>query len=314
MQRFELKRHVSRRLAQGRRLGAASPSDELRLAVLLHPKDDQALRDATHAVSDPASARYGKFLSAEEVRRLVAPGYQDTDAVVAWLNDAGLRTSEPTGARTVIEVRGTAEAVSRALDAPIGRFAFPTTMFPKVRGPRLAVERNPQIPASLASIVRGIAGLNDLPAARFFPPPLSPARSRVAQRGPGDARGPEGGFTPAAIHAAYGIPDSDSSSHDGAGERIGILEFGGGYSPADFETFCRTYMLPTGNVGEISVSGALNDFRGKTGDADVEVALDMDWVRAAAPAAAIDLYWTPNVYSGWVDFLSMLLDLPENRR
>lgn len=314
MQHFELTRHVSRRLSAGRRLGTPSPTEELSLSVLLHPKDDRVLRDTARSVSDPGSSSYGKFLTAEEVRRLIAPGYQDLDAVAAWLHNAGLQTDEPTGARTVIKARGTIDAISRAFQLSIGRYGFPPGMMPPVRGGRLAAEQNPKIPAALAPIVRGIAGLNDLPAARLFPPIMAPRRSRVPRRGPSDARGPGGGFTPEAIRSAYAIPDPRSSSQGGAGERIAILEFGGGFAPAEFALYCKTYALPSGDLGEISVSGARNDFQGKAAEADVEVALDMDWVRATAPHAAIDLYWTPNVDRGWVDFLSLLLDLPEEKR
>ena len=62
------------------------------------------------------------------------------------------------------------------------------------------------------------------------------------------------------------------------------------------------------------MSGAKNDYRGKTGDADVEVALDMDWVRGTAPDADLDLWWVPNADAGWVDFLNALLDAPDARR
>lgn len=309
MQLFELKRHVPRRLALSRRTGALSAGETVDFTVLLHPKDDHALADAARAVADPKSPEYGTYRSSEDVRRLVAPGYQDLDAVLAWLHDAGIATEEPKGAWTVVRARGTADAVSRLVDAPIGTYRRAGR-----RGTSYAIERNPSIPASLAPIVRGIAGLNDLPAARLFPPPLAPKRSRVARRGASDTRGPGGGYTPAAIQAAYGVPPLHAPSAGGAGERIAILQFGGGYSPADFATYCETYGLPSGNVGEVSVSGGRNDFRGRTGDADVEVALDMDWVRAAAPNAAIDLYWVPNDDRGWPDFLAILLDLPEDRR
>ena len=95
---------------------------------------------------------------------------------------------------------------------------------------------------------------------------------------------------------------------------MAILEFGGGFSSADFAAFCTHYGLPAGDVTDVSVSGAKNDYQGKTGDADVEVALDMDWVRGIAPRADLDLWWAPNTDTGWVDFLSALLDAPDARR
>jgi kumamolisin len=245
------------------------------------------------------------------VRDLIAPGYQDLDAVLAFLREAGLRVEGVSGARTAVQASGPAEAVARAFDAPIGVFATPGAV---AEGRRRAygIERNPTIPASLSAVIRGVAGLNDLPAARRFPLLLAPKRSSVRRRGAAAARGPGGGFTPAEIHAAYGVGGAVESG--ARGERVAILEFGGGFSSADFSAFCAAYSLPADDVTEVSVSGAKNDYRGRTGDADVEVALDVDWVRASAPDADLDLWWVPNVDTGWVDFLAAILDAPEARR
>ncbi len=311
MQRFTLARQMSRRLTLCRRVGSCPADAPVKITVLLHAKDARALRDAVHAVSDPKGASYGRHFTPDQVRDLVAPGYQDLDAVLAFLNDSGLRVDGVSGARTAVQASGPAEAVARAFDAPIGLFAAPPAV---AAGRRRAygVERDPTIPASLSAVIRGVAGLNDLPAARRFPPLLAPKRSRVPRRGPAAARGPGGGFTPAEIHAAYGVAGPVESG--GRGERVAILEFGGGFSSADFSSFCAAYGLPAADVTEVSVSGAKNDYRGKTGDADIEVALDMDWVRATAPDAETDLWWAPNVDTGWVDFLTAVLDAPEARR
>lgn len=311
MQRFELKRHVSRRLASARRLGAADPGAELSLSVLLHPKDGRALAEAVRDASDPSLPGYGRYFSAEELRRLVSPGWQDIDAVVAWLNDAGLSTEEPAGARTVIRAHGPVEKIARALEAPFGAYAVDggTRGARGAHATRLAIEEEPRIPAALAPLVRGIAGLNTFPPARIFPPPIAkPIRFRGGRVPP--ERGPAGGYSPVAIREAYEIPQEAT----GADERVAILEFGGGFSLDDFTHFCREFGLPETAAGEVSVRGAKNDFRGRTGDADVEVALDMDWVRATAPEAHVELWWAPNTDTGWVDFLARVLDAPEERR
>ena len=311
MQRFLLPRHVSRRLPLARRTGACAPGEEIRLTVLLHARDLRRLREAAREVADPRSAVYGRHLSPEEVGTLVAPGSQDLDAVLAFLRDAGLSVDGVAGARTAIQAHGPAESVARAFDVPLGTYELPRAMTPL--GKRVvAAERDPSIPASLAAVIRGVAGLNTLPAARRFPPIFAPTRSKVPRRGRAAARGPGGGYTPGDIRAAYALPDPATAG--GRGERVAILEFGGGFSSADFEAFCAQYGLPAGDVTEVSVSGAKNDYRGKTGDADVEVALDMDWVRGTAPQADLDLWWAPNTDTGWVDFLSALLDAPDARR
>lgn len=303
MQRFELKRHVSRRLVTARRLGPADPNETICLSVLLHAKDESALADALHDVSNPKSPRYGAFLEAEELRRFVAPGYQDLDAVLAWLNDSGLKTEEPTGARTVIRASGSVADVARAFEVPVGRYALGT------RGAHVAIEKDPSIPAALAPLVRGVAGLNTFPPARIFPPPLARPKRFRAGRVP-EGRGPAGGYSPAAIRRAYAIPESAT----GAGECIAIPQFGGGFSFDDFAAFCARFGLPETPAWEVNVRGARNRFGGRDASADVEVALDMDWVRAVAPAAELEIWWVPNDDTGWVDLLAKLLDTPENRR
>jgi kumamolisin len=311
VQRFVLSRHVSHRLPLARRTGPCPPGEEIRFTVLLHARDLRMLREAARAVADPKSAVYGRHLSPDEVCTLVAPGSQDLDAVLAFLRDAGLTVDGVAGARTAVQGHGPAEKIARAFDVPLGIYELPRAMTPLTRR-AVAAERDPSIPASLAAVIRGVAGLNTLPAARRFPPIFAPTRSKVPRRGPAAARGPNGGYTPDEIRAAYRLPDPGTAG--GRGERIAILEFGGGFSSVDFGAFCAQYGLPAGDVTEVSVSGARNDYRGKTSDADVEVALDMDWVRGTAPRADLDLWWAPNTDTGWVDFLSALLDAPDARR
>ncbi|HEV8268650.1 MAG TPA: S53 family peptidase [Thermoanaerobaculia bacterium] len=132
--------------------------------------------------------------------------------------------------------------------------------------------------------------------------------------GPADARGPAGGYTPSVLAAAYRMPDASGPGRGGEAERIGIVEFGGGYRAEDLEAFCDEFGLPFGEVSEVSVGGAGNDYGGKTRDADTEVALDLDWSRAAAPNAPLALVWAPNVDHGWVDVLARILDAPDATR
>ena len=109
---------MSRRLTLCRRVGPCPPDAPVRISVLLHAKDARALRETVRAVSDPKAASYGRHFTPDQVRDLVAPGYQDLDAVLAFLRDAGLRVEGVSGARTAVQASGPAEAVARAFDAP----------------------------------------------------------------------------------------------------------------------------------------------------------------------------------------------------
>ncbi|HEX7614494.1 MAG TPA: protease pro-enzyme activation domain-containing protein [Thermoanaerobaculia bacterium] len=142
MQRFVLPRHVSRRLPLARRTGPCPPDEEIRFTVLLHAKDMRMLRDAARAVADPKSAAYGRHLSPDEVRALVAPGYQDLDAVLSFLRDAGLTVDGVVGARTAVQAHGPAENVARAFDVPLGVYDLPRSLSPLNRR-AIAAERDP---------------------------------------------------------------------------------------------------------------------------------------------------------------------------
>ena len=74
------------------------------------------------------------------------------------------------------------------------------------------------IPANLQDVVAAVLGLDDRPAAKTH---LRRARATTS------------GLSPALVAEAYGFP----SGATGAGQTIGIIELGGGYAPADLDTY-----------------------------------------------------------------------------
>jgi kumamolisin len=75
-------------------------------------------------------------------------------------------------------------------------------------------------------------------------------------------------YGPLDIAKAYSFPTGLKS-----GAVIAIIELGGGYLPADIQTFCAKYNIPLPTVTDVSVDGVTNS----PGDpADLEVALDIE--------------------------------------
>ena len=240
-----------------------------------------------HAVSDPKGAGYAgtsrRTRCATSSPRL--PGPRCRSRVPARLRPA--RRGRWAHARRAGE--RTRRGGRARVDAPIGLFvarrrsraagAAPTDRA-RPDDPGLARARHPRR--------RG----TERPARRTaFPAAAGAEALPRARRGPAQERGPGGGYTPAEIHAAYAVPGDVGAGGRGNGRHPRIrrrLEHG----------------LPSRGVrawgrrrhGGLRL-GAKNDYRGQTGDADVEVALDMDWVRASAP----ERRWTcggPNVDTG----------------
>lgn len=88
---------------------------------------------------------------------------------------------------------------------------------------------------------------------------------------------------------------------NGAGQTIGILELGGGYTAADLDAYFSRLGLATPNVTAVSVDGGQN----QPGDpADAEVELDIEVAGSIAPGAQVAVYFAPNTDRGFLDALS----------
>ncbi|HEX6520408.1 MAG TPA: S53 family peptidase [Streptosporangiaceae bacterium] len=139
------------------------------------------------------------------------------------------------------------------------------------------------LPQSLDGVVEAVLGLDDRPQAR--------PHFRAA------AAAPAGSFTPAQVASVYQFP----SGTDGTGQTVALVELGGGFSQSDLSSYFSGLGLPTPSVTAVSVDGASN---APGSGADLEVALDIDVVGAAAPGAAQLVYFAPNSDQGFVDAVS----------
>jgi kumamolisin len=101
------------------------------------------------------------------------------------------------------------------------------------------------------------------------------------------------------VAEAYNFP----SSVTGAGETVGIVELGGGFSTSDLETYFTGLGVTPPSVTAVSVDGAANS-PGADSNADTEVMLDIEIVGAVASGAAIAVYFAPNTDQGFIDAVS----------
>jgi len=72
----------------------ASPQQKLALTFAVKQRNVKLLEEVLLQVSDPSSPRYGQHLSMEQVHRLVAPAAESVQAVLSWLQSAGVNVSE----------------------------------------------------------------------------------------------------------------------------------------------------------------------------------------------------------------------------
>jgi kumamolisin len=140
------------------------------------------------------------------------------------------------------------------------------------------------LPRSLDRIVEAVLGLDDRPQAR--------AHFRAAAEA-----SKAGSFTPVQVADLYGFPEGT----DGTGQTVALVELGGGYLTSDLSSYFGGLGIRMPSVTAVPVDGAANS---PGSDADMEVALDIDVLGAAAPGAAQVVYFAPNTDQGFVDAVS----------
>src|SRR5262249_5856915 len=87
---------------------------------------------------------------------------------------------------------------------------------------------------------------------------------------------------------------------NGAGETVGIIELGGGFSQADLNSY---FNGSPPKVIAVGVDGGQNS-PGTDPNSDGEVMLDVEVVGAVAPGATIVMYFAPNTDQGFIDAVS----------
>jgi kumamolisin len=222
-------------------------------------------------------------ISRDDLRQRFGSDHADQALVAQVLAgpDTGIEViSQDPGLRQVT-VSGTLTALSQMFGASLSMVTS--------RGPGGAAVRHRyregglRIPAELDGIVTAVLGLDDRPQAR---PQI---RRLAAQAAPVS-------YTPPQVAAAYQFPDGT----DGSGQRIAIIELGGGFADSDLASYFGGLGIATPSVTAVGVSGGSNVPGQDPSGADGEVALDIEVAGAVAPGAAQVVYFAPNTDRGFV--------------
>jgi kumamolisin len=200
----------------------------------------------------------------------------DIAAIEAFAHENGLTVSERSAARRSVVLKGTAANMQKAFGTILAHYDTPAGGY---RGRTGSLS----IPANLQGIVMAVLGLDNRPVAK---PHLR--RAQAAQ--------PSAGFAPTQVAQAYSFPGGAT----GAGQTIGIVELGGGYSTDDLNTYFGGH-LPA--ISSISVDGGVNQ-PGVDQNSDGEVMLDIEVAGSVAPGARIVVYFAPNTDQGFHDAIT----------
>jgi kumamolisin len=256
-------------------------------------------------------------LTHRELEELFAPPAAVVRDVTRFAKGFGLSVVEVSKLRCDVVLEGSVADLDRA-------FGICQQEYLHVGGLYLAHEEEVQLPAAWADQVRGVLGLDTVPH----------GDPRAGLAPPGAVS-----FAPRDLARHYRFPRGATA----AGQRVALLELGGGFYPEDIRTFLADQGLPPAEIEVVPVTDGggvradnqplespqvlemmaawragtpfpelasrygrqLSAFR-----STLEVTLDLEIVTAMAPGAVVEVYFAPQSADGWRRALSAALGVP----
>jgi kumamolisin len=231
--------------------------------VFLGLRDRDGLEAFIAARQDPRSPRFGARLDAAEIADRFGARRAEYERVRGWFARQGLEVVRDSPFRVAFVLRGPAATFERALATRLRRVRH--------RGrTHVAPASDPVLPPDVAGAVRGLVGLDDLPAYR----PLH----RIPQTG-------TIGLSPDDFAAAYQATGL-RQSFTGAGRAIAVVARSN-FEDSDidgFESLFGVQLNPVRKLAGRDDPGVLSDEGEET-----EVLLDTQWAGALAPGAQLNV-------------------------
>ena len=307
----------------------ADPGTDVGFRVYLGWNNPDAVAALATAVSDPASASYGHYLTPTQFRKQFAPAATDVAHVQNWLRSQGLTVTYTPKNGHYIAAEGSVAQLQAAFAVSFGTYKVHGLV---VRAPTSDVS----IPSSLANIIHGVVGLDESyqfvqadhkvdanapPSAGFRnAPPLSTSWAQqlsnyafpagFGSAGLSSVSWTVKGYTPDQIKGAYGI-----SGYDGTGQTVAIIDaYASPTILQDVNQWSKNRDLPTMNPSQLvqvvppgvykRPQNPRQDPQGWYG----EETLDVEAVHGMAPGAKIVFVGAPNNYQDLDAALNHVVD------
>jgi Pro-kumamolisin, activation domain len=236
------------------------------------PEQQTALTQLLSEQQDRASLNYHRWLRPQEFGIRFGLSQNDLGKIISWLESRGFVVQEIPASRNAISFSGSAAQLASAFGTEIHRYV--------VNGQQhYANAGQPSVPAALAGLVSGFAGLND-----FRPKPKMLRRMDTLPR-PNFTDGTTNHFlAPADFELIYNVTPLYSRGLDGTGQRIAIV----GQSDvqlSDIRQFRSLMDLPANDPQIVLVPGSADP--GMTDGNLQEADLDLEWAGAVATNATL---------------------------
>ena len=270
-----------------RRIGPVPEDETIHFSVVVRA------RAGAPEIADIArtAATTGNFLSRDQLAEAAAPDRDDVQAVEDYATRNGLTVEGVDPITRRVKLSGPAAAVHQAFGVSLDRYEYQGQTFRGRTGPVL-------VPEHLTDVVVGVLGTDNRPMAH--------RQTTVAAQFVSGSSVP---MTAAQMASFYRFP----AGLDGAGQCIGIVEFAGGYSIDDINTYFSQLGISTPAIVDVTVSGGSNRPTPGLGlnpfDATVEVELDIEVAGLAAPGASMAVYFVgTSGTNAWAEVISAAIN------
>jgi kumamolisin len=269
-------------------VGAVNATEPIEVTVKLRRKTQEGLPTLDEFVAGKRAHGITRQILAEKYGAMP----QDVAAVRAWALKSRLSVARVDLGTRQVHLVGSADAMQQAFGVKLSVYTHARTKT-RFRCP----EDDIQIPESLAPMIAGVFGLNDMPVVVRHSPRVG--RKAAASTNP-KAQFP-GSFYPNEVAKLYNFPPTQ-----GAGERVAILEFGGGFDQAVLNSYF------TNNIGlatppTVNGISVLNTKIKVDPDVTGEVYLDIEVVGAMAPKATMDVFFAPWTGEGYLNAIEQAI-------
>lgn len=271
--------HVPPAVASMRAVGQLPATESLELVVGLPLRNPDELKQLLDDIYNPASPQFRHYLTPEEFTRRFGPSEADYRTLIDFVesNHLFVRGTHPN--RTLLDIRGQAADIERLLHVNLRVYQHDVEnrLF-------FAPDREPSVDLPIRLL--HIGGLDNyrLPRPKLRPN-VPEAASGIPQPKVGSGLG--GSFMGYDFRAAY-VP---GVSLTGAGQSIGLVEFGGYYS-----NDIVAYELQAGLPPTVLTNVLLEGYGGEPagGNGSIEVPLDIEMSIAMAPGLSQVIVYEDN--------------------
>lgn len=242
---------------------------------------------------------------------------KDVARVRTFARANGLKVANVNVAARTVGVSGPAASFSKAFQVELSQYSAPPVSY-------LGRKGSVYVPSNLHGVIVAVHGLDNRPQAQ--PRFRVAGKANPAGNGPSSAWAASGGGEGRAIrrplataNVSYTAPQVAKlydfpASAQGAGETIGLIELGGGFTQSDLNSyFSGLGISPAPTVTAVSVDGATNQPTGDDNGPDAEVMLDIEVAGSVAPKAKIAVYFAPNTDAGFLDAINQAVGDKENK-